>query len=180
MMRTFAIALIATFALVASASAQADDPRVTQAEAAREAYWQAVDADDYGSAFAMMTDAMQSSSSADAYAADHNRLRGDVGAVVERRVMRTTVYDNPPNAPASGVYVAFDIVARFELADRYCGYIILHQQTPGTAFRVTRVDQTYFANSQAANAPDANQTWQQLATQFCPGWQPSWTIAPPV
>jgi hypothetical protein len=103
-----------------------------------------------------------------------------MGAALERRVMRTTVYENPPNAPAAGLYVAFDFVGRFERADRNCGYIVMHQPPERGPFRVARTDQTFLDNDAAAGSQSADEIWAHMASSFCPGWQPAWTIQPPV
>jgi len=168
----------------APAYAQSNEQRVNEAAARRDAFWQALEAEDYAGAYAVMTDGFHALETAESFATNAARLRQQLGPVIERRVMRTTVYDNPPNAPAPGVYIAFDLVARFERADRYCGYVILHQAAEGAPFRVTRVDQAIMENSVVAGWNGAGQSpdqvWLQMTAQFCPGWQPSWAIAPPV
>jgi hypothetical protein len=157
------------------------DPRIADAASARDAFWRALDGEDFTSAYALLTPDMQAISPLDHYAQLDAQTRTRNGATLERRVMRTTVYDNPPSAPAPGVYIAFDFVARTERADRSCGYIILHQAAEGGPFRVTRTDQTYMDNaSAAASDQPADEAWAQMATSFCPGWQRSWAIQPPV
>ncbi|MBY0567069.1 MAG: DUF4019 domain-containing protein [Hyphomonadaceae bacterium] len=183
-MKPLILALLAMFTFAASAAAQTQDARVAAAATARDAFWQALERNDLASARAMWTEDMQAEQTEEDFVADAGRLRRQTGAVIERRVMRTTIYDNTPGAPAPGVYIAFDIVARFENVDRFCGYIIMHQASEGQPFRVSRIDQTMMENSAAAawdgQGQTTDQAWQQLATQFCPGWQPSWAIAPPV
>jgi hypothetical protein len=175
---TAAIAL----ALSCIAYAQtAPDPRIAEAGLARDAFWRVIDAEVYAAAYAMLTPGMQALTPADVFAQLDAQTRATNGAAIERRVMRTTVYDNPPNAPAPGIYVAFDFVARAERADRSCGYIILHQAAEGEPFLVTRTEQTYMDNSSAAASDrPADEAWAQIATSFCPGWQRSWAIQPPV
>lgn len=79
--------------------------------------------------------------------------------------------------------MAFDFVGRFELADHYCGYIIVYQPPEGGAFGVTRIEENYFPKSVFSTWNGVGQSpeelWTQLASTHCPGWQPSWTIAPP-
>jgi hypothetical protein len=171
--RTISLAISAALLLVAFEIASAQPPQdrgLAAASEARDEYWQLMDAADYTTAFA------QSSTGSDAQqlARDAERLAADVGTLIERRVIRTTVYDNPPGAPEPGVYVAFDFAARFSRTDRFCGYIILHQPAPGEAFRVTRTDQSYVLNSvfdqwdgRGVSPQDA---WIYLATTHCPGW----------
>jgi hypothetical protein len=95
--------------------------------------------------------------------------------------MGATVYDNPPSAPVPGVYIAFDFVGRLERADRNCGYIILHQPEGSGPFRVTQSNQSFLPNDAARGSGQSpDEVWARMAAQFCPGWQPSWAIQPPV
>lgn len=184
-MRTTAIfaALFSVF-LATAASAQTNDAAVEAATEARNAYWSALDAQDYDRAYAMYAPATQAMISHDEFVGYEQQRMRESGANVERRVMRTTVYDNPQNAPAPGIYVAFDFVARFAIADRSCGYIILHQPGPGEAFRIMRSEQSFTDNPSAARAREQGQSaddvWAEMATRFCPGWQRAWAIQPPV
>lgn len=129
----------------------------------------------------MLTSGMQALAPADRFSSEETQTSRQTGSVIERRVMRTTIYDNPPSAPEPSVYVAFDFVGRFENADRQCGYIIVHQLAPGEPYRVTRTEQTYLPNDQAAHSSEpADELWARMATSFCPGWERSWAIQPPV
>ena len=180
MWRALITAAIFICAIAATAHAQ-PEPRVAEASEARDAYWRAIDTQEYPAAYAMLTSGMQALSSVDQFSNDAARVRSDMGLAQERRVMRTTVYENPASAPEPGLYIAFDYVGRFEKADRNCGYIIMHQLAPGEPFRTTRTDQTFLANDQAAQSSlPADDLWTQMATSYCPGWQRSWAIQPPV
>jgi hypothetical protein len=175
-----AIAL-AALALGSLAAAQPADPRIAEAASARDAFWRVMDAQDYVSAYDTLTTGMKMLLSPARFAELGGQSRTNYGATSERRVMRTTVYDNPPNAPEPGIYIAFDFVARTERADRSCGYIIMHKAAEGEPFRVTRTEQTYMDNATAAASEQpADEAWAQLATSLCPGWQRSWAIQPPV
>ena len=166
------------------ALAFAQDAQIAEAAIVRDAYWAALDRGDYNEAYALFTPGMQSLSPADTFAREGASQAAQNGRAIERRVMRTTRYDNPANAPAPGIYIAFDFVGRFEHADRNCGYIILYQSQAGGPFQVTRTDQTFLHNSTAAEASrsgqSVDQVWTQMASAYCPGWQPDWTIQPPV
>lgn len=162
--------------------AQEQDERIAQAAAVRDAYWRVLDARDFTAGYAMRTPGTQQLLSPDQFAAGEQERYTLAGAAVERRVMRTQVYDNPAGA-LPGFYVAFDCTARFALADRLCGYLILHQATPGGPFLVMRDEQAFMPNSVVTSwsgrgvAPIDG--WRQMATQRCPGWQPSWDLVPP-
>lgn len=168
-----------------TAAAQTDEAAWTAAAGeVRDAHWVALNAQQYDAAYAMYAPSTQAVVSHDQFIEHEQHSRRDNGAVIARRVMRTTIYDNPPNAPAPGVYVAFDFVGRYEATDRSCGYLILHQAAPGAPFRVVRSEQAFLDNATAARAQEQGQSpdqmWAQMATQYCPGWQSDWIIEPPV
>jgi hypothetical protein len=178
--RVAAAVVVLTLGCLAYAQTSSD-PRIADAASARDAFWRAIDAEDYAGGYSLLTPDMQAMASPEHYAQLNAQTRTSNGVMLERRVMRTTVYDNPPNAPAPGTYIAFDFVARAERADRSCGYIILHQPAEGGPFRVTRTEQSYMDNaSAAASDQPADEVWAQIATNFCPGWQRSWAIQPPI
>ena len=52
-------------------------------------------------------------------------------------IWRITVYDNPPNAPEPGIYVAADYESEFERVPFQCGYVIWFQSTE-ERFAITR------------------------------------------
>jgi hypothetical protein len=166
------------------ASAQTDEAAaIAAAGQLRDAYWGALNLQHYDVAYAMYASSTQAVVSRDAFVEYEQQGRRDNGAVIERRVMRTTVYDNPANAPAPGLYVAFDFIGRYEATDRACGYLILHRLTPSAPFRVVRSEQAFLDNATAARVQEQGQSvdefWAQMATQYCPGWQSDWQIQPP-
>jgi Protein of unknown function (DUF4019) len=182
----FTSALIAALALlsVATRAAAQDDTTVAQAASVRDVYWSALDSGRYTDAYALFTPGLQALAGADEHARESQHAATTYGRPLERRVMRTTRYDSPAHAPAPGIYIAFDYVARFERADHHCGYVILYQGPDGGPFQVTRTDDTYMTNDVATDSSRSGQSidqvWMQMATAHCPGWQPSWAIQPPV
>jgi hypothetical protein len=184
MRRAFLFLVTALAMWTTGALASAQDAQIAEAAIVRDAYWVALDRGDYVEAYALFTPGMQALSPADSFAREGAAQASQYGRTIERRVMRTTRYDNPANAPAPGIYIAFDFVGRFELVDRNCGYIILYQPPEGGPFQITRTDQTFMDNGAAEDASrtgqSAEQVWTQMASAYCPGWQPSWAIQPPV
>jgi hypothetical protein len=72
---------------------------------------------------------------------DFNRKAGPVRA---RRVTEISWYNNPPDAPAPGIYVAADYSADFEKLDFMCGYLMWLLQPDGS-FRLVREEQNLLA-----------------------------------
>lgn len=174
--------VLALVVSIGAAWAQPQDERVTQAGAALNAYWATIDASDFSAAYAMRTPGTQRLVTPEQFAAGERERATLAGAVVERRIMRTQIYDNPAGA-LPGFYVAFDFTARFALADRFCGYVVMHQPTPGGPFLVMRDEQAFMPNSVVTAWNGRGMApidgWRQMAAQRCPGWQPSWDLVPP-
>lgn len=82
-------------------------------------------------AYAMLSPGWGEISTAEAWAASRADFRARSGPLVEMQIKKVTWYDNPPDAPAPGVYVAFDYSGRTERFPIYCGYLVWHQQRKG-------------------------------------------------
>ena len=66
-----------------------------------------------------------------------DQLRVANGEVRERRIWRTTVYVDPPQAPSSGVFVAADYETAYRNVLFECGYLMWQEQWDGR-FRIIR------------------------------------------
>lgn len=108
--------------------------------AATYAYFAARDRARYPDAWSMLSDSMKQISPISEWqrgAADFNNA---AGAVQARRVTEITWYNNPPDAPRPGVYVAADYSGEFERLEFVCGYVMWQVQPDGS-FRLTREEQ---------------------------------------
>lgn len=181
MARSFATALLALLLLIAPASAQGgwrpSDEQAAAAQAAADAYFAALEQGAPAQAYAMMAEEMRGVETEAAFVERQRELRGVLSGLIERRFHRITWYKDPAGA-RPGSYAAFDMVARFQNADRYCGYVIARQLPGGGPFRIIRMEETFLDNANAENMPDPQGVWREMATRFCPGW--SETLSPPV
>lgn len=96
------------------------------------------------------------------------------GAVRERRITQLTWTKDPANAPAPGVYAAFDLTSRFANVDRHCGYVVLYQSPNGGAFQVMRQEYAYIDNATALDLEKQEKgrvitAWSQLSAT-CPNY----------
>jgi hypothetical protein len=82
-------------------------------------------------AYAMLTPGLMAISAADAWVAARKDFRARAGRLLDLQIKKVTWYDNPPDAPEPGVYVAFDFSGRTERFPVYCGYLMWQQQTGG-------------------------------------------------
>ena len=162
----FALALTSA-ALVGPPSRAADAPRVVNvttdsergwtpsveqerlAEQAAKAFLGALDEGRAGDAYAMLGEASRREQSRADFAAQLAKFNALAGPVKERRVLKITWTKDSPRAPFPGVFVAIDLLSRFDGVDRHCGYIVLHQASPEAAFSVTRREDAYIDNATA-------------------------------
>ena len=108
--------------------------------AATYAYFAARDRGRYPDAWSMLSNGMKQISPMAEWqrgAADFNAA---AGAVRARRVVEITWYNNPPDAPRPGVYVAADYSGEFERLEFVCGYLMWLLQPDGS-FRLVREEQ---------------------------------------
>lgn len=128
-----------------------DDTRIEQLTLA---FLAARDAAKYDDGYAMLADLQKLSSPFESWRARLVEFNAKAGRVVSRRVKRVTWYDNPPNAPAPGTYVAADFVSQFENLDVHCGYLVWFAAAPG-AFGVMREEENFIERQAAGRlAPE--------------------------
>lgn len=171
-----AMIVLASASVALAQETQSTDPRAALAQPAFNAFFTASDAGDAQAAYAMLSPPFRANTTFEEYArvaADKARGRG---ALIERRIMRATVYDNPANSPGPGVYIAFDFVGWFENTDFYCGYLIAFQPPAGGDFTVMRVEETMMDRQTAAAIdadpapPTSAEAWAGIAGSVCPIW----------
>jgi hypothetical protein len=120
--------------------------------AATYAYFSAKDSARYSDAWRSLSDRMKRMSPVapwQAKAAEFNRNAGPVRA---RRVTELTWYNNPPDAPEPGIYVAADYSADFGRLEFLCGYVMWLLQPDGS-FRLVREEQNMLDKETARKVP---------------------------
>ena len=108
--------------------------------AATYGYFAAKDRGRYADAWAMFSKSMKEASPARDWRRDAEQFNGRAGPVRSRRVTEITWYNNPPDAPQPGLYVAADFSADFDKLDFVCGYVMWLLQPDGS-FALTREEQ---------------------------------------
>ncbi|WP_395646860.1 DUF4019 domain-containing protein [Terricaulis sp.] len=183
MLRTLAAVALALLWMLTPAHAQDWRPAASQEQAARasfDALWAAADRNDADAAYALLGDGFRALMDRPAFGDSLARFTALSGPLLERRVMRTTWYKDPPNSPGPGVYAAYDIVARYANMDRFCGYVIVYQRDDAAPFVILRIEQNYIDNATAQQIAEGGGSvedmWRHLAHTSCPGWEPSWAI----
>ncbi|HEY1415112.1 MAG TPA: DUF4019 domain-containing protein [Caulobacteraceae bacterium] len=147
----------------------------TAASAAAKAYLAVSDAGDASAAYAMLADGQKASVPFDAFSQGLANFHSKTGAALERRVVKVIWTKDSPRAPGPGVYAAFDLVSRFALAQRSCGYLVLARPDDGGAFKVAREETNLFTDADAAkmereqSKAAVEAAWAQL-TAYCPNY----------
>ncbi|WP_255536350.1 DUF4019 domain-containing protein [Pacificimonas pallii] len=145
--------------------------------AARD-YFDLIDRERYGEAYAALDAATKAQIDAVSFADSEARFHEDAGTVKDRNLYRMTWTKYPPTQDRPGIYVAIDMAGTFSELARHCGYIVLFTPDRGTAFGVMRVERAYMTNATAdAIRTERSETaleaeWAKLAAS-CPNAPPS-------
>jgi len=91
-------------------------------------------------------------STAESWKVDKQSFRSEVGARVSITIARLTVYENPPNAPGPGIYIAADFNNQYELAPIHCGYLMWFRGEDGE-FRIVREETGHVTAESLAMIP---------------------------
>jgi hypothetical protein len=108
--------------------------------AATYAYFSAKDLGRYHEAWSRLSISMKKSALADGWQKEATAFNRRAGPVRSRRVTEITWYNNPPDGPQPGLYVAADFSAEFDKLEFLCGYVMWRLE-PGGALGVTREEQ---------------------------------------
>lgn len=185
--------IVATMCLAFALSAHADAPReinitsdsapgwypsVEQsaaAEKAARAYLATEDAGNAEEAYKFFSDLEKKDTPLEEFKANVAHLRAELGAPIERRIVKVTWTKDSADAPIPGIYAAIDLASRFEKADRHCGYLILYQPDAGGDFQVMREESNILGNEAAADIArkgsqaDVEAIWAKLSAN-CPNF----------
>ena len=110
--------------------------------AASYAYFAARDSGRFEDAHALFTDRMKQLSPLAHWRANAAAFAAAAGAPRGRRVVELSWYNNPPDAPEPGLYVAADFEGEFTGLHFLCGYLMWRMQPDGS-FRLAREEQNY-------------------------------------
>lgn len=74
------------------------------------------------------------------------------GVGTKQAITRISWFENPPAAPAPGLYVAVDYARAFQRVKTACGFIVWRRQEDG-GWRIDREKLSYLASAQEARTP---------------------------
>lgn len=119
-------------------------------------YFAARDSGRYRDAWNLLTPAMREMEPLADYQARQTGFRARAAGGLRREPVAVTWYDNPPNAPAGGIFAAVDFVGRSSKLQLLCGYIMWIRQPDGS-WLVTREEEGALDRGRVEASP------QQLA-----------------
>lgn len=132
----------------------------------------ALDGGNYTSVLAMMLNSEFYPPEADFIAMERQSAE-ELGHLVQRDIVKVTWTKDPRDAASPGIYVAVDIAAKYENADRFCGYLILFQPDERQPFKIMRRESIVLVNAAAAKASKevVDRQWAMLS-RLCPNYKP--------
>jgi hypothetical protein len=100
-------------------------------------YFRALNMRDFDAAYSQ-TDPAAIGPDKAAWVRDKQAFQALAGEMTSGSVVKTTVYDNPPDAPEPGLYIAADFQNSYKNVPYECGYLMWFRATRNGPFRVTR------------------------------------------
>ena len=115
-------------------------------------YFAARDSGRDSDAWSLLTPSMQEMEPLADYRARQSLFRARAAGRVKRSPVALTWYDNPPNAPAGGIFAAVDFVGESSRLQLLCGYLIWLRQPDGS-WRLSREEEGSFDRGSVPSTP---------------------------
>ncbi len=103
-------------------------PRDAEVEAYVTNWLDLVEHGEADKSYAFLTDIFKSNVTIDEWRAQIAESRERLGPLRGRRLRRIVWYENPPDAPIPGTYVAIEFDSVYEKAPKHFRYVVLHTQ----------------------------------------------------
>ena len=119
---------------------------------ASEGYFRLLDDGKVEQAYALMA---QTSAGPDkaTWMAGKQSFHSVAGSLKSVSIVKITVYDNPPDAPAPGLYVAADFQNSYKSTPYECGYLMWFRPVGG-AFSITRTESGFVSSEVLERIPE--------------------------
>jgi Protein of unknown function (DUF4019) len=101
-------------------------------------YFEHVDRKEYDAAYAMFSDEMRAMAPLQEWRTFMRDELRNWGALEQREQTNVTWYNNPPNAPRPGLYVAVDYVSRYAELAQHTEFLVWYRERDGMPFALTR------------------------------------------
>ena len=125
------------------AAAQASEYVPSEADSAEiqrlsSRYFEHMDRKEYDAMYAMFTDGMRATAPFREWRTFMRESRRDWGKLEHRAQANVTWYNDPPNAPRPGLYVAVDYVSRYAELAQHTEFLVWYRERDGMPFALTR------------------------------------------
>ncbi len=102
----------------------------SKAKKMTEEFLSAKESEEFKKAYDMLGSGMKSITDFAAWKSKESDYFGEnLGKLISRDIWRITLYNNPPNSPKPGLYIAADYENVYEKSPIHCGYIIWYLST---------------------------------------------------
>ena len=153
MIRTLLAALLYVPLLVAAADFVPADADVARVDELTRDYYEALDAMEYATSYALLTAEVRASIDTRAWEAAQREARAENGALRERVLRRTTWYLDPDDAPRKGLYVAVDFDSVHDEGRHLSEYLVWYRAPGAKDFALLRHESTLMKNVGHGAAP---------------------------
>jgi hypothetical protein len=152
------------------------EPLEAEALSTLQTYFRALDNGDARALWNLATDGLKGLTTFDEFKSSNKKTRKDLGRLTRLDVLQVTWTKDPANAPAPGIYVAFDISGQFTKSKRQCGYVVLFKANPNDPFRLARIENNYFTDglvrklTKEKSPAEVDRMWSKLSA-YCPNYK---------
>lgn len=101
-------------------------------------YFEHLDRKKYDAVYAMFTDGMRATAPFREWRTFMRESQRDWGTLAQREQTNVTWYNDPPNAPRAGLYVAVDYVSRYANLAQHTEFLVWFRERDGMPFALTR------------------------------------------
>jgi Protein of unknown function (DUF4019) len=119
---------------------------------ATDRYFHLLDKGDIEQAYALVDKTVIGEDKA-TWLAERRSFRTAAGRLKSISIVKVTVYNNPPEAPTPGLYVAADFQNAYQSAPYECGYLMWFRTAAGT-FSITRVESGFVSSEGLKGIPE--------------------------
>ena len=129
-----------------------EESRIVQKEivSKSEAYFQLIATRHFEEAYAQVSSLLGVDKVT--WTSDQQSFSVIAGEPIQISIVKVTVYDNPAEAPAPGLYVAADFSNVYKNVPIHCGYLMWYRPIGG-AFQITRKETGYVTTEQLKKIP---------------------------
>lgn len=137
--------------------------------AAAMTYWQYEAEGEYKKAYAMHGAGLAELMTFTEYESQKKTTASEMGPIVSRNVYKQTWTHGASYTPTRGTYLAIDFSAKYQKAQRVCGYIIVHKEKSDSAAVILRTETVQMLDASFNDQKEAAAAWRK-ASAYCPNY----------